>query len=68
MKVEVKDLYADIELKTRGMELCVRDNDGSQIGDLVVSKTGLTWCEGRTLPKNGLHVSWNEFREWMMSD
>lgn len=61
MKVKVKDLSAEIELKNNGMELQVHDNDDNHLGDLIVNKTRLEWCDGRTRAGNGVQISWKDF-------
>lgn len=58
MKVTVKELSAEIELKNKGMELDVYDKEGNHLGDLVVTKSGLTWCKGKTSVANGTKLSW----------
>lgn len=30
-------------------------------GDVVVTKTGLIWCKGRTKPENGVKIKWADF-------
>lgn len=67
MKVYVKDLAVDMEIKNTGIELAVCDTEGKQIGDLIVTKTKLIWCNGKTKRDNGLEVSWKDFIEWMNS-
>lgn len=64
MKVKVKDLSAEIELKNNGMELQVHDNDDKHLGDLIVNKTRLEWCDGRTRAGNGVKISWKDFIEY----
>ena len=40
--------------------------DGANhLGDLVVTKTHLIWCKGKTDRKNGVKVKWEEFIETM---
>ena len=65
MKVEVKKLDASIEIKTNGMELEVRDTKGSFLGDLIITKTKLEWCRGRTRRGNGETIDWEEFISFM---
>ena len=67
MRVSIKDISVDMNIKTRGMELDVYDNDGSHLGDLVVTKARLTWCPGRTKPQNGKKITWHEFIKMMES-
>ena len=61
MGVTVKDLSASIELKNNGMELEVRAPDGTFKGDLVVTKAGLIWCDGKQRRENGTKISWDKF-------
>ena len=68
MKVSIKDLSVDMEVKNAGVELDVYSSDGAQhLGDLIISKSGLLWCKGKTSRKNGVKVSWESFTEWMES-
>ena len=68
MKIKVKQFNVDMEVKNKGIEFEVRSPDGQkQIGDVVLSKTGLTWCKGQTSVANGIKVSWDEFIEWAES-
>jgi hypothetical protein len=65
MKVTVKDLSVDMEIKNTGVELDVYSPDGeTHHGDLVVTKTGLTWCKGKVGRTNGTKVSWDDFIAW----
>lgn len=65
MKVNIKDFAINMEVKNNGIEFEVRNNAGKQLGDCFVTKTGLTWCAGKTDKKNGVAVTWDEFIEWM---
>lgn len=65
MNVYIKEFNVQMEVKNNGIELEVRDPDGTHRGDLILTKTSLEWCEGRK--RNGESVSWNEFIEWMNS-
>jgi hypothetical protein len=67
MKVSIKDLSVDMEIKNTGVELDVYSNDGKHLGDLIVTKTGLIWCKGSVPRKNGAKASWDQFIEWMQS-
>lgn len=65
MQVSIKDLSVEMEIKNSGVEFDVYSPDGKDHhGDLVVTKTGLTWCKGRTRPENGVKVSWLQFIKW----
>jgi hypothetical protein len=67
MKVSVKDLSVSMEIKNKGIELDVYDNNEQHLGDLVVTKTKLVWCHGKTLVENGKAISWNDFIEYMQN-
>jgi hypothetical protein len=67
MQVSVKDMSISMELKNKGMELDVYDNQGNFLGDLVVTKTRLTWCPGKTKPENGHKIEWQDFINYMQS-
>lgn len=59
MKVSVKDFSVSMEIKNKGIELDVYDNNGTHLGDLVITKTKLVWCKGRTGVANGTPITWN---------
>lgn len=66
MKVKIKKFDVDMELKNNGVELDIYEPNGrDRLGDLVVTKTGLIWCRGRTARRNGVRVTWANFIEWM---
>jgi hypothetical protein len=68
MKVGIKKLAVDMPVKNKGIELEVRDTDGTHLGDLIVSKAGLTWCHGRTRRENGIRLSWRRFIDLVTAD
>ena len=53
-----------MEVKNKGIEFEVRSPHGDHLGDVVLTKTGLVWCKGKTDAKNGFKVSWNKFIEF----
>ncbi|MDQ7981941.1 hypothetical protein QYH69_32475 [Paraburkholderia sp. SARCC-3016] len=61
MKVKVKELAAEIELKNTGVELEIRDNDDKFLGDLIITKTSVIWCEGKTKRENGVKKNLKDF-------
>lgn len=66
MKVKVKKFGLDLEVKTKGMMLDVYSPDGkTHLGDIQITKTGLTWCNGKA--HTGPKASWQEFIDWMNS-
>ena len=68
MFVTIKDLSRiRMEVKNKGVELEIRNSANTHLGDLVVRKSGLLWCPGRTRRSNGRKKSWKEFIAWMMT-
>lgn len=67
MQVTIKDFSVAMEVKTNGVEFEVKDNDGKHLGDCIVTRTGLIWCNGRTTRQNGKKISWDKFIAWATS-
>lgn len=67
MNVSIKEFDVAMEVKNKGIELDVADPQGTHIGDLVVTKTKLIWCKGKTGRKNGKEIAWNDFIAYMES-
>jgi len=65
MKVSVKDFTITMDVKNNGIELDVYGNDGIHLGDLVVTKTKLIWCKGKTKRANGIPITWEKFIQYM---
>jgi hypothetical protein len=59
MDVKIKNLDAEMALKTKGMELDVKAPGGkATVGTLSVKKSGLVWTKGKAAPVN---ISWKKF-------
>lgn len=67
MNVWIKQFDVKMEVKTKGMELEVKDTNERQMGDLVITKAHLIWCSGRTGRNNGKKISWKDFIDYMES-
>jgi hypothetical protein len=68
VKVTIKSFDVDMEVKNNGMELDIYEPDGTTfLGDVIVTKTGLIWCKGKTSRAKGMKVTWKEFIERMES-
>jgi hypothetical protein len=65
MKVSIKDFDVAMDVKNNGIELDISDTNGVHLGDLVVTKTKLIWCNGKKGRKNGIPVTWEEFIAYM---
>lgn len=61
MKVSVKSFETDMEIRNKGLELDVYDTKGKFLGDLIITKTQLIWCNGKTHRENGQAITWSEF-------
>lgn len=67
VQVKIKKFELDLEVKNNGMELEIKEPGGKKrLGDLTVTKTGLTWNKGKA-PK-GKKVKWEDFIKWMEDD
>ena len=65
MKVSIKDFAVSMEIKITGIELDIYSPDGKHLGDLIVTKSSLIWCKGRTTRAKGKKLSWKKFIEHM---
>jgi len=48
MKVKIKKFAIEMDVKSKGIEFQVHDNDENFLGDCYVTMTGLEWCSGKT--------------------
>ena len=65
MLVSIKSFDVAKDVKNKGIELSVSDSQGAHLGDLVITKTRLIWCKGKTKVKNGKPISWDQFMAYM---
>jgi hypothetical protein len=64
LKVSIKSLEVDMEIKNKGVELEIHEPDGTtRLGDLIITKTDLIWCAGKTRRANGIKIKWPAFVE-----
>jgi hypothetical protein len=68
MKIKIKKFDVEMEIKNKGIEMDVYTPAGVRLGDVIVTKTKIIWCEGKTGRKNGREATWEQFIEWMNSD
>jgi hypothetical protein len=61
MLVKIKDFTVEMDVKNKGIEFEVRDNDSNFLGDCYITKTGLEWCKGKTTQGNGEKLTWGDF-------
>lgn len=67
MDVSIKSFDVAMNIKNNGITLGVSYPNGKHRGNLVITKTQLIWCEGKTKPKNGSKFHWNDFINYMNS-
>jgi hypothetical protein len=67
MNVTIKKFNVEMEVRNAGLEFEVRDTQNHHLGDLVLTKTKLIWCEGRVRPENGKVITWEDFRQLMLA-
>lgn len=69
MQVKIKDFdVAPMEVKNNGIEFEVRTPDRTrQLGDLIVTRARLEWCDGRIRRGNGATKTCEEFIDRMNS-
>jgi hypothetical protein len=65
MKVLVKDFRVEMEVKNTGIELEIRDTKDAFLGDLIITRTQLIWCKGKTARQNGKKISLEKFMQLM---
>jgi hypothetical protein len=65
MQVGIKDFNVAMDIKTSGIELEIYDTDGAHRGDLVITKTKLIWCHGKTRREKGVKIRWEDFIDYM---
>ncbi len=61
MEVVIKAFDVAMEIKNKGIELDVKDPNGAHRGDLIITKTQLIWCEGKTRREKGKKMTWDDF-------
>ena len=61
MKVFIKQFDVGMEVKSKGIEFEVRTPDGrAQLGDIVLTKSGIEWCKGKVARGNGIKKRWED--------
>jgi hypothetical protein len=52
MQVKIKEFKIAMDVKASGIEFMIHSPNGeNQLGDLILTMTGLTWCKGKTTKK-----------------
>jgi hypothetical protein len=61
MDVKIKNFDVKMEVKTKGVEFQVRSPNGREhLGDVVVNRTEIVWCKGKTQVANGKKIRWKK--------
>lgn len=68
MNVSIKGFAVQMEVNNKGVEFEIRNTKDEHLGDIVINKSGLIWCEGRTSPKHGKRKTWEEIIEYFNED
>lgn len=64
MDVSIKSFDVEMDVKNKGIELEIREpGNGPRLGDLIITKSHLIWCKGKTGRNNGDKIKWSEFVE-----
>jgi hypothetical protein len=48
MLVKIKNFQVEMDVRNKGIEFEVRDNNNKFLGDCYITKTGIEWCNGKT--------------------
>jgi hypothetical protein len=68
MNVNIKKFGVEMELKNNGIELDVRKpSTDEHLGDLIINKKGLIWCQGKIKAENGQGKTWEQVIEFFNS-
>ena len=65
MKVNITDFSVAMEVKNNGIQLDIHDPKNGRLGDCIITKTKIIWCNGQTAKKNGKVIKWTDFIEYM---
>jgi hypothetical protein len=69
MKVTIKEFNIQMELgKGKSIEFGIHDTEGRHLGDFVLGKRYVEWCNGHTHAGNGVKVKWEQLIEYYMAD
>ena len=61
MKIAIKEIHHELQIKNNGIEFSVKDEAGKHLGDFYIRKSGVVWCPGKTAVENGMSISWAKF-------
>jgi hypothetical protein len=62
MDVSIKSFDVEMDVKNKGVEFGIREpNGGERLGDLIITRANLIWCDGRERRENGKKIKWADF-------
>ena len=61
MLVRITPHELDMEIKNKGITIAVADTRNKHVGNLIITKTKLIWCDGKVRQQNGIPVTWEKF-------
>ncbi len=61
MDVSIAKFEVEQVIKNKGIVLSVANPGGGHRGNLLITKTKVIWCPGKTKPKNGHGLTWEGF-------
>ena len=67
MQVSIKDMQIEMDVKNNGVELEVRDNDGTFRGGCLCDQDGPNLVRRQDAKQKSKQVAWDEFINWMNS-
>lgn len=63
MKVNIKKLSVEMEVKNSGVEFEIRNTRDEFLGDMILNRSGLKWCKGKKTRQNGILIDWDKLIE-----
>lgn len=68
MNISIKKMAVEMEVKNTGIEFEIRTPQDDFLGDLIINKKGLIWCEGKKSRQNGKQKDWEEILKFFNED
>jgi len=65
MNVWIKNPSIEMQIKTCGMELEIREPGGDHFGELVITKTKVIWRKRGIRRENAVALTWERFATHM---
>lgn len=65
MKIALKAIRHELEIKNNGIEFSVRDSNGEHLGDFYIRKSGVVWSKGKKSIDTGQAKTWAALIKWL---